>query len=133
MNLLKLISEKYCIAYKHLSNKATEVHFQISFGATIIYRRYADRNIFENVFNIKPELLEVGRKKVTFHYIRQNVKWFYLESGEQASLDEQTLLNRVKFGYVDRFLPKGEALKLDYRLIGHEQVFNRNTFEVIVP
>lgn len=133
MNLLNLISDQYCIAYKHLSNKATEVHFQISFGAEIIYRRYAKKNLLENILNVKPELQEVGRKKVTFHYIRQNVNWYYLESGERASTDEQTLLNNVKFRFVDKFLPKGETIKMGYKLIGEQKLFPRNTFEVIVP
>ncbi len=78
-------------------------------------------------------LYEVGRKKVTFHCIKQNVNWYYRKSGERASFDEQTLLNRVKFGFIDRFLPKGKNVKMGYKLIGENRQFPRKTYSVIVP
>ncbi len=56
------------------------------------------------------EFVEVKRQKVMRRYCLKKIRWYNLDTKEKTSLDEEVLLNHIKYNILDRKFEEGNRL-----------------------
>ena len=101
---------RYCTEYQYLSDKATDFHFTISFGAWVVYKYKAKPNLFKALFGRMPRTIVLQEKEIYYSFGLKQVRWYDLVLKKRASIDHEVTLNWIKQQIIDKQLLKQTAL-----------------------
>lgn len=110
MPYINILDMRYCTEYQYLSDKATDFHFKISFGAWLVYKYKTKPNFFKMVFGNVPPTLILQEKKVSYTFGLKQVRWYNLDLHKRASIENEVQLNLIKQQIIDKKLLKQTAL-----------------------
>ncbi|MDW7695220.1 hypothetical protein R9C00_28475 [Flammeovirgaceae bacterium SG7u.111] len=108
--LTNLLDLNYCTEFVYLSDNATDIHFRVSFGVTLVFKQKKSSGILEFMEGKQGEFVEVKRQTVLRRYCLKKIRWYNLDTKEKASLDEEVLLNHIKYNILDRKFEEGNRV-----------------------
>ncbi|UZR95811.1 hypothetical protein [Chondrinema litorale] len=92
---------RYCTEYQYLSDKATDLHFSISFGAILTYKKIIKPSFIKELFGEKDKVVVIEEKTQSVTYGLKQVRWYNLTEQKRASIEEEILLNKLKQSVID--------------------------------
>merc|ERR1712065_79049 len=120
--------------YQYLSDKATDFHFSISFGAILIYKKIFKPNFIKELFGEKERTIVLEEKKQNFSFGLKQVRWYDLNQHKRATIEEEIKLNYIKQNIIDPENLKQAALLRKTGIIqaGKGKVFPLKKVDVIL-
>jgi hypothetical protein len=99
---MNIIDMRYCTEYQYLSDKATDFHFTISFGAWVVYKQKVKPGFFKSLFGELSRTVIIQEKKLALSFGLKQVRWYDLILKQRASIEHEVFLNKIKQQIIDK-------------------------------
>lgn len=107
---MNIIDMRYCTSYQYLSDKATDFHFMISFGAWVVYKQKVKPRFLMSLFGEQSQNIVLREKKIQYRFGLKQVRWYDLDRKKRASIENEVTLNKIKQQIIDKEQLKQAAL-----------------------
>ena len=98
---MNIIDMRYCTSYQYLSDKATDFHFMISFGAWVVYKQKVKPRFLMSLFGEQSQNIVLREKKIQYRFGLKQVRWYDLDRKKRASIENEVTLNKIKQQIID--------------------------------